>query len=344
MSSKLKFALLLATLSVVLIVSYFLRSEDLPSPHLYAMARNVEVKLGEIHKEYKTLVTDTALINDLIEEQFASEKLEDLSNMPFLFLIYRSGECVFWNSNKVFPSTFLALNIGDGSNFVRLENGYYEIIKTTWRINREKVVLIGLVPIKDKFTIENNFLQSKFNPIFDLPSYVDVSLSPIDGGEPVKSQTGSNLFYLSLTEAVYREQRLDYITLGLCFGAFMFLLLSLHFLTQYVVIHSNTVVGIIFLSVSLVIIRWVTIAIGYPDEVLDLTLFNPTMYASSAVNKSLGDLLINLVMLFWVALYFFRHVRIKVKEDDRAFLNYIFSFFAYFTIFILALFGGRGVS
>ncbi|HRI20539.1 MAG TPA: HAMP domain-containing sensor histidine kinase [Panacibacter sp.] len=63
----------------------------------------------------------------------------------------------------------------------------------------------------------------------------------------------------------------------------------------------NFLTGFIFLILVVVSVRTLTYFFDFPFDFRKLDLFDPSVYASSALHPSLGDLLINAILLFWLA-------------------------------------------
>ena len=56
--------------------------------------------------------------------------------------------------------------------------------------------------------------------------------------------------------------------------------------------------GIILLTIIVVTVRAVTYIIPFPFDYSEFELFDPGVYASSSLHPSLGDLMINSVLVF----------------------------------------------
>ena len=61
--------------------------------------------------------------------------------------------------------------------------------------------------------------------------------------------------------------------------------------------------GILFLSLLVVLMRTLTYYFNIPIDFRQFELFSPSIYGSSIILKSLGDLLLNALLFFWIALF-----------------------------------------
>jgi signal transduction histidine kinase len=127
-------------------------------------------------------------------------------------------------------------------------------------------------------------------------------VSPKDEGYPVKSLTGKTLFFLDkkATGAVPYNDRL---TIILRLAAVLFLLIFIHRISERVAVKKGVWSSIGLLTVMLFLVRVVSY---YDPSLLNLRqfeLFNPAIYGSNLVQRSLGDLLINAIMFCWIILF-----------------------------------------
>ncbi|GAC1709237.1 MAG: HAMP domain-containing sensor histidine kinase [Flavisolibacter sp.] len=95
----------------------------------------------------------------------------------------------------------------------------------------------------------------------------------------------------------------DILTILLRLASLVFLLVYLHIISDFIVKKSRAIYGILFLTLVLVLLRGILYAFPQFFSFRQFQLFDPTIYASNWMNRSLGDLLINAILICWVVLF-----------------------------------------
>src|SRR5690606_11950509 len=76
--------------------------------------------------------------------------------------------------------------------------------------------------------------------------------------------------------------------------------------------HFGAGYGIAFLVLMVVFIRFLSYILPIPINFREFELFNPTVYGSSVVLKTLGDLFLNALLFVWIVLF----ARIQINKYD----------------------------
>jgi|688.fasta_scaffold05925_9 signal transduction histidine kinase len=147
---------------------------------------------------------------------------------------------------------------------------------------------------------ENRYLRKGFNPVLDTPAGLEAALGP--GVGPVV-RDGSD-------RVMFRLQWGDAGGAGMPWGRIVMLLLALAFLLRFLWLATEALAAqrggwIAFLVLAAVLagLRWISLLSGLSDLLGDLPLFNPALYAASFLLPSLGDLLVDAVLLLFLAAY-----------------------------------------
>lgn len=293
-------------------VSFFSEKINAPPPEQY-LAQRVERAIGRIAGDYEKLLADERVIDDILKKRIESDYFDELLAKPYALLIYKGGDLVFWNDNKAIPPGYLITSMKEGSNSIRLQNGIYEIAKTKRIFENQDYSIIRLIPIRGDFSAQNNYLKNAFNPAFDLPGYVELTMNEDEYGSPVRNKDGKVLFFIksNVHKAVSRTDHLRVVFQLLAFGM---LLLSFFFLVRYFA-RRNAWVAFAAMAGVFVFARWLTLRYNIFPGIYIYDLFNPQLYASSFINKSLGDLSINLLLLLWLVVFFYRHVPLNLSSN-----------------------------
>ncbi|RZL07031.1 MAG: hypothetical protein EOO89_23660 [Pedobacter sp.] len=70
-------------------------------------------------------------------------------------LTYEKENLSFWSSIRAFPKNITSVK--EGSSFIPLENGFYEVIKKTYG----EFTILFMITIKNQYTIENQYLSNQ---------------------------------------------------------------------------------------------------------------------------------------------------------------------------------------
>ena len=75
---------------------------------------------------------------------------------------------------------------------------------------------------------------------------------------------------------------------------------------------KNFYKGVIFLAGFIVVLRIASYYLPIPLNLRQFDLFNPNIYGSNSILRSLGDLLINAIVFLWLILF----VRHYIQEEN----------------------------
>lgn len=312
-------------------ISFLSGKFNAPEPE-FILAHKVETALKNIISDYDSLLANDEIVTSVATGRLETRFLDELKKKPFSLLAYKGDTLIFWNENYVIPPDFLvsAVSSQEG-NSIKLENGYYEIAKTKKIVDGQDYTFIRLILLKYNFSVENNFLKNSFNPAFALPDYADISLNGLDGGTPVNSRNGKTLFYLESNHANAFD-RPDYFKVVFLLLALTALLLAIFFAVRSIT-GRNAWVALFVLASAFLFVRWLTLIYNFPHGLYDFNLFNPQLFASSALNKSLGDLAINLLLFFWIVAFFYRNVKLRFAWNVPAAARMLASTAVFLVIF-----------
>ena len=276
-----------------------------------------EVKLAEKYiknqqNDFAFFCKDSSTINRLLGFRESLSEFNQLATKKYGIFLYSKDEfgnieMKFWNDQLVVPSSEI-LAAEDGEYFSKQPNGWYYCIKETLQGYPlpGKLFSIAMVPIQSEFFITTDYLPQLFFYSSSADKRVRISETVTDF--PVKTVSGKTLFYLSKKTAVsipYNDRK----TILLRFGGVLLLFLFIHLLAESVFQKNRTWRAIGFLAVTLVVFR---LATYYFPSILNLRqfeLFSPIIYGSNAIQRSLGDLLINAILFCWVVLFAWSKLR-----------------------------------
>jgi signal transduction histidine kinase len=298
----LKWALLALSLLLFGLSLIFNRFSTIHSS-LEAEVSKAEKYLHHQQKDFDAFLADTVLVGKLMRQAESRNQFDASINKDygiFLYEVKESGTLSlnFWNTHLVLPpaETFA---LPEMEAFMQLPNGHYLVLKKMLQLYEQTIMAYALIPVQTIFFQEKAYLPQKF--VYAEEVDAQVVLSETETDYAVRSLQGNTLFYLNKinNSGLVRNDRL---TIFLRFGGLLLLLLSVHLFAESIS-RRRLGRGIFFLAASLLLIR---IAIYLFPGLLNLRqfdLFDPQIYGSNIVQRSLGDLLLNSIFFCWMVLF-----------------------------------------
>jgi two-component system, NtrC family, nitrogen regulation sensor histidine kinase NtrY len=227
------------------------------------------------------------------------------TDTKYPYFIYQDGNLVYWSDFTLVPSYF---EIADNRStlFVRLRNGYHisRRFESAQASNTYEVYF--LVPVFYSPGIENQYLRPFFNENLIKNNYFTVSEDISPEAQQNIAFDGQFLFSISFPEGFKGVNPL------INHGALVLSLLSLVFIFLFLRSLSNSLrrsesywEGLFILVIALASLRFLMLSFNFPFSGSLIGLFNPRNYASSFFNPSLGDLIINIMVVVWIIWYAF---------------------------------------
>lgn len=298
--SLLFFAALLFALSFIFNKLYTNRSSVTREVKL------LERYLAKYENTFNDFVEDTALIRRLVEKRETESEFNRVTKNNYGLFLYTANDfgsvqMKFWSDQLAVipPETFAA---ADGEYFQNLANGHYLTIKKTLSVAgiNDKILAFIMIPVHSHFFIESDYLPRKFAHSKTAEKRVAISSMPT--AFPVHSLSGKTVFYLERKNAGAVPYN-DRFTIFLRLGGVVLLFLFIHLLAESVSRRHSAWKAIGLLALIVIGLRILTY---YYPAILNLRqfeLFDPAIYGSNAVQRSLGDLLLNAILFCWIVLF-----------------------------------------
>lgn len=288
-------------------------------------AQNITNNLQEKEEKIKAELANEVFIKELFNDSASINSIESLTNNRFNLCLYQGDSLIFWsNSSIAFPNEPLLNELGQATLpiFRKLSNGYFVIQK--WPLpylDTKNQYAISLIPIKWQYTESLPHL----NPYFEasanstIPNAIDVTTKstnfPI-----VSSTTTSPLFYLTTTNTFTDKGILSWLML-LYTASFIFLGIVINTIARKIINKNRPWVGPAFLLVTVFGLRY--ISLDWSTKFQEFQVFSRSF---DNPNVSVGDLLINIILLLWVVIFIHRESRdrdftIDLSVNTRFFLT-----------------------
>ena len=262
--------------------------------------------LADQQNSFTAFSGDTALIKKLVLEKESLQEFNRIASKRYGTFIYTSNDFAtvslkFWSDQLVLPPPEIHA-MADGEYFLHLSNGYYVAVKQTVSVDGvlNKLLVYALIPVQSSFFIQTEYLPKKL--LFSSTADKRVLLTDISTEYPVRSISGKILFFLekNVTGAVPYN---DKLTIYLRMGALLLLIFFIHLVVEWVADKGKPWRAIGILTLFLLALRIATYFFPFIFNLRQFELFNPVIYGSNAVQRSLGDLFINSALFCWVVLF-----------------------------------------
>jgi len=257
-------------------------------------------------KDFNSFLKDTGLIRKLVHKQESLEEFKKVANREYGIYIYDqpiSGghKMVFW-SNQIIVPREESFYQPDGEYFHRLLNGYYLTVKKTIFLPaiQEWYIVFAMIPVRYNYFIETDYMHQQFT--FSKDADERIRISDAETNFPVESLSGVTLFYLE--KKINRSA--DYennLTMALRITALILLLMFVHFVAEKVAKKRGVWMGVTLLATSIIALRLIIYFFPVVLNLRQYELFDPTIYGSNFILRSLGDLLINSLLVCWIVLF-----------------------------------------
>lgn len=226
-----------------------------------------------------------------------------LNEEGLALLIYENDTLKFWSDNSIAVENWIREVCLD-TRIVKLKNGWFEVMRPHTNANTTKTI-VGLVLIKNEYPYQNNYLNNEFQKDFTLPAETKLYTDPVKDAIDVRNMNDNYLFSLMLNPANNKVSGSTYLSILL---SFMGIIMLLIFLQKASLVLENKIgkrLSVITYISTVVLLRYVSIKLAIPHSFYSIELFSPTIFAdaNSIWLTSLGDLLINALLLFHLTFY-----------------------------------------
>lgn len=261
-----------------------------------------------------------------VDECFAyAEKFEEKTG--FAYLSFNADTLDLWSSNRISipnPSdSYWEQNV-----IVLLENGWYKL--ATLR-DRERL-FVGAFLIKNEYKYENEDLVNEFSP--ELAPNLKGEITFDNKGFAVHDERGEQIFSIVPVEEAEKNAGLEVIIFTCYLLGFVILFQLLINAFQRLLI-SKPLLLIIF-PLTVVVLRYLWLKSGWTGFFSNFELFNPDLFSSSEMAPSLGDLIINVSIFYFLVHFLLKRTRNWFEKGNLKFKLVIFVVPLFLTSFYVA--------
>ncbi|MGZ4036414.1 MAG: sensor histidine kinase, partial [Bacteroidia bacterium] len=217
----------------------------------------------------------------------------------------------FWTSNRVPLES--AGKFPDGDNgIVHLRNGWYEYLSAKVKNFQTLAVIL----VKPEFDVQNKYLSNAFPAWLNMPAAARLKYPVTNPENAVKSASHQPLFEIGL-EGGETAVKSETISLWSAILFFSSLLLALLFAVRASLAMNIGLNRFVAGSLLLLGVRTLMIWLKWPGLLYHIPLYDVSTYANSDwfMNGFLGDILINVLLLFAWAFVFYKKISFKFGSE-----------------------------
>lgn len=281
-------------LGLVLSINFLWSSKD----SIQEYENQVENRISAVIKEFDTDYINL-LMNNRPHQQVNFLSLTIPTIHPF-YLFTEEGSLMYWSDNEMIPE------FQDFQN-----NRKFQLIETTRgiylthlrKLNRDGQAywMVQVYSLYDHVEVQNDFLIAGPNPnIFGNDRFL-LSSEPREEYININRKNDEYLFSILFRVGYENAGQETNETVLVFFFSLLGLVIIIggDFVTT-IWKKGKRIAAIFYTSIILGSIRVIMIFFNFPQGFSELNLFDPAYYASSLVNPSLGDLLLNMICLMIV--------------------------------------------
>ncbi len=264
-----------------------------------AMAKSVKDDLWHKENEVQKIIDDKELIQKIFSERLADYDVKELIDLPYGIYAYRKGNLIFWNNNK----TLVACADTGDNRLVFNERGVFVQKCFSADYLPRGSQLTVLFPVLIQYPFENKYLKSRFEAGEHIPIETRISPNAVKGGYAIADINGKTIFYLKFNEAAIAGWIPDVLMIGLLLAALLATIVWLQLISVTISRKRSPFIGFAMTLALVIGVRILTYKFGLPFHLQQLPIFSSSLYATSALHPSLGDLLLNALCFLWIVSY-----------------------------------------
>lgn len=265
------------------------------------VVKKLNTYVHNAENDFHETVHDTGYINNVKANNISDKYLKSLQEKSYYLFSYTKTDSlnhklVLWNTQYILPDLGI-IHSSHKSGFAQLLNGFY-----VWnRQDSAGVISIALIPVKWNYVSTGESLENTF--VVDPGIGLYYNIFPGESSTTtVRSADGNPLFYIKEINKNIGVKSNQFSIIFRLLGSLL-ILLFLHLCAVYLVLRRNLFTGFVFLFSIILVLRIASYFFPIPFNLRQLELFDPSVYGSNFILRSLGDLLINASLFVWIVIF-----------------------------------------
>ncbi len=264
----------------------------------FSLHPNGEIPVDRIRKDFsdaqkvmiKTMNETALFVDETTDDEsyihyFTQLEKQYAKNQMFFYL-FQKNQLKNWSSNELNITPDL-LKIPDNA-VIEFDRNILQIFKK----KTKKGFLLGVLVIHRDFYVHNKYLQGKNN--LGIPQDINIVLATKPSKHTVRNLDGKPAFLLVNPLKIVENPVLEHLFFLIFTIGFWLLLTALFRLKNKV--------WILFLFGGIWLVRILLLIGKYPESLYSLALFQPFTYSFNSWMFSLGDTVINVILIYFSVL------------------------------------------
>lgn len=297
------------------------------------MAAQINADLQNRDAHAKDIINDAVAIDHVVRGVLPKDQMDKICALPVYLFVYKGDSLLFWNNNALVstPRDSVAGAIALFHN----RNGVY--LRRV--VQHNGFTVIGLSPIQITYPMENDYLHSHFVASDNIPESTQIlSTKPATLGNYYPIIIDNKVVgYVAFSMGDLQKWTPDINMIVLLVAAILTALAWLQLMAVHLNRNRSPLVSFAMLFSVIMALRIATYIWGMPFHLDALTLFSPLLYASSKLLPSLGDLIVNILLVLWVVVFIARHTSYRTFFTHKLSLVARWAYAVLFSVAITAL-------
>lgn len=250
----------------------------------------------------------------------APGKPASVSNVNPFYLLYEKSRLKWWSGNHTPYVRLSELNQHPGTlEFKDLGNGYYVTLSKI----KDNYTAVALVRLFRKYKFSNSYLEHKFSNSLNIPEGINIKAldEKKENGDRIFSYHGKKLFYITAQESAETVEISGIIFAIQIIGIFLLFLSCVNF--SFLLAHRSPYIATGLILLLLFTLKFLLSVFNPLSLIKQSDSFNPEIFASNAMDPSLGDLLLSFLAVFCCGLFFYRVYFLFLQGNKRRFFFYV---------------------
>lgn len=288
-----------------LLYQLLVTNNDNPRKLIGKMERYIRSAEKDFLKECENIPEILSLYN----KKYDVSLLEKLRKKPYAFFVYSDGpdedrELKFWSANYAFPAPEHFLLPPEYGHSITLGNGIFEFCRKTITVQNKYITVVCLLPLRWEYFMENDYLKGRFASVPGMEKKYDVSLTPTI--YPVKNGNGQIMLYLREKKDERNTGYSSFVVITRLLSVVMMIAL-IYFAASVLARKKSPWLGFAVLLGGFTILRLMSWFFPFPFSASRLEVFDPRIYASGTIFRSLGDLAFTITVVFLSVQFLVHH-------------------------------------
>jgi two-component system, NtrC family, nitrogen regulation sensor histidine kinase NtrY len=274
------------------------------SPDTTGLSSYLGIVKMRVNESLTTSKRELLVISDRVLKTSNHSFSELLLDTRYPYFVFKSDSLIVWSDHRFVPDLDKIRHIKD-VEFVEIEGSKYLVsTKKLSLINQEPVEIYSVITLYKNYKNENYDIQKGYNSAVFPTDPTQISSKQNRLSQNIFDNNRQYLFSIELPKEVIAKNESTPI-ISIVWGIVALFLLGLILLRFVFKLHSRRHYGYGFfvLVAYLIFVRAAMLYFEVPQVFIETDLFNPKFYAASDINPTLGDFLLNSLVIFILAAY-----------------------------------------